>query len=263
MLAQESADRKVLYLVNQYGNKLLKLLVKSEPSSHLDKKYAQLKLIPYGIKRATVWQDIPSDPKLVTLHDGVDLTYYGGQKGDQTPKVHIKAISGYSTLIDDSLSLPIDVDVPIPLFSLDAGYANQRMLRNPVTKSSHVVFAGSAQAVRFDMCLASASKDMSAFINSMYFFNLFWTQDYLATAKNLPLTGGLIIAPITFYRMGQCQIVVRRSLSNHHGRPRLQFYNNKNYYDKLMNRRTAWLNSQGSLTWSTMAQDGVRLRAEQ
>jgi len=54
MLAQESADRKVLYLVNQYGNKLLKLLVKSEPSSHLDKKYAQLKLIPYGIKRATV-----------------------------------------------------------------------------------------------------------------------------------------------------------------------------------------------------------------
>jgi len=74
MLAQESADRKVLYLVNQYGNKLLKLLVKSEPSSHLDKKYAQLKLIPYGIKRATVWQDIPSDPKLVTLHDGVDLT---------------------------------------------------------------------------------------------------------------------------------------------------------------------------------------------
>ncbi|MDP2770607.1 MAG: hypothetical protein Q8O81_12340 [Giesbergeria sp.] len=105
MLAHGPEDRKVLYLSNQHGHKLLKIAVKSEPGSHQNKLHAQIKGIPYGIKRAIVWHDLPSDPKLVALHDGVDLTYHGGQNNDQTPKVHIKATSGDATLIDDSLSL--------------------------------------------------------------------------------------------------------------------------------------------------------------
>ncbi len=262
MLAQEPADRKALYLTNQHGHKLLKMLVKSEPHSQLDKHHAQIKLIPYGIKRAIVWKDLPTDPQLVTLRDGVDLTYHGDQKADQSPKVHVKASSGYTTLIDEALSLPADVDVPVPLFSFDTGYANQRPLTNAVTQSCHVAPSGHRLAVRFDLYLASASMDMQAFFDSMYFFNLFWTQEYLAAAQNSPLTSGLIIAPITFYPMGEYQMVVRRSLAKHHGRPQLQFYSNKNYYAKLMNRPTAWHDAQGKLVWSTMAQDDARLRAE-
>ena len=136
MLAQGPEDRKVLYLTNQLGHKLLKIVVKSEPGSHHNKQHAQIKLIPYGIKHAIVWQDQPSDPKLVALHDGVDLTYRGGKDNDQTTKVHIKATAGYATLIDDSLNLPADVEMPVPLFSFDTGYDNQRPLANHVTKKA-------------------------------------------------------------------------------------------------------------------------------
>ena len=263
MLAHETVNRRTLYLVSQSGQKLLKVLVKSEADTNLDKPHAQIKLIPYGIKRATVWQDKPSDPQLAILRDGVDLTYHGGRKTDQAPKVHIKATTGYTTLIDDSLTLPADADLPVPLFSLESGYANQRALTNPVTKSGHVIPAGDHLSVRFDLYLAGASIDMTTFVNSIYFFNMFWTQDYLIAAKKSPLTSGQIIAPITFCRMGHYQVAIRRSLSNYNGRPHLQFYNNKNYYAKLMNRRIAALNTDGTLNWSTMAQEDARLRVEQ
>ena len=52
---------------------------------------------------------------------------------------------------------------------------------------------------------------------------------------------------------------MRRSLSRHHGRPYLQFYNNAGYYDKIMNRPTAWMGADGELQWSTMAQDEAAL----
>lgn len=263
MLATEAEHRKSLYLTNQHGQKLLKLSVKSEVQKVQGKQHAQLKVITYGINRAWLWQDRPSDPEIVILHDGVELTYHGGQNGDKAPKVHIKVTTGrYTTLIEDSLSLPFDIEHPVPLFSFDTGYANQRGVTSPVTKAAHVMAAGSSEPVRFDFYLAGAGIDMQAFVNSMYFFNLFWTQDYLMAAKNHPLTSGLIIAPITFFHMGQYQLAVRRSISTHTGRPRLHFYSNKNYYEKLMNRRTATRNADGTLDWSTMRAEDARLRGE-
>lgn len=59
--------------------------------------------------------------------------------------------------------------------------------------------------------------------------------------------------------MGVYTLLVRRSLSRHHGRPYLQFYNNAGYYDKIMNRPTAWMGADGELQWSTMAQDEAAL----
>ena len=263
MLAIEAENRKALYLTNLQGQKLLKISVNSEARKHQGTQHAQLKIITYGINRAWLWRDRPSDPNIARLHDGVGLTYHGGSSGDMKPKVHLKVTTGrYATLIDDSLHLPHDTEHPVPLFSLETGYANRREVTQPVTKSAHVMDAGSSEPVRFDFYLAGADIDMHAFVNSMYFFNLFWTQDYLLTAKNLPLTSGLIIAPINFFRMGQYQLVVRRSVSSHVGRPRLHFYNNKNYYEKLMNRSTATTSSNGSLTWSTMREEDARLREE-
>ncbi len=264
MLATEVENRKALYLTNLHGQKLLKISVKSEAHKHQGTQHAQIKVITYGIDRAWLWRDRPSDPDIARLHDGVELTYHGGASGDMTPKVHIKVTTGrYTTLIDDSLHLPHNTEHPVPLFSLETGYANRREVTNRVNKAAHVMDAGSSEPVRFDFYLAGADIDMHAFVNSMYFFNFFWTQDYLLMAKNLPLTSGLIIAPITFFRMGQYQLAVRRSVSSHAGRPRLHFYNNKNYYEKLMNRRTATPNADGSLTWSTMREEDARLRDEE
>lgn len=263
MLATEIANRKTLYLTNSHGQKLLKISVKSEAQKHQDTQQAQLKIVTYGINRAWLWRDRPSDPEIVSLHDGVELTYHGGQNGDKTPKVHIKVMTGrYITLIEDSLHLPHDTEHPVPLFSLETGYANQRGVTNPVTKAAHVMSAGSFEPVRFDFYLAGGEIDKQAFVNSMYFFNVFWTQDYLLAVKNHPLTSGRIIAPITFFPMGHYKIVVRRSISSYAGRPRLHFYNNKNYYEKLMNRRIAMLNADGTLDWSTMREEDMRLRSE-
>ena len=127
-------------------------------------------------------------------------------------------------------------------------------------KKCHCLSAGSEDPVRFDVYVSSADIDIPAFVDSMYFFNLFWTQDYLIATKDHPLTSGLIIAPIIFFRMGDYLVMVRRSLSKYCGRPRLQFYSNKNYYEKLMNRRTARPNPDGTLAWSTLAEDETRLR---
>ncbi|MDD3883599.1 MAG: hypothetical protein PHW66_01575 [Gallionella sp.] len=262
MLAHEPENRRVLYLTNQYGQKLLKIVVKSETQKFLDTKHAQIKIITYGIKRAWVWRDQPSDPQIAILRDGVNLTYHGGQKNGQNPKVHIKATTGYINLIDDSLQLPSDTYHPVPLFSLETGYANQWALTNPVTKSGHIISTGDCQSVRFDLYLVGSEMDLGAFFNSMYFLTLVGTHDYLVAAKNCPLTSGLIIAPITFCHMGNYQVLIRRSVSNQNGRPRLHFYNNKNYYAKLMNRPTATKNDDGTLNWSTMAQEDERLLAE-
>lgn len=255
-------DRRLLYLTNVNGQKLLKIVVKSESGSEFSGQYAQIKIVPYGIKRALVWRDLPSDPLHPILHDDVTLTYHGGKGAGQAPKVHVKATTGYRTLIDDSLELPSNLDVPVPVFSLETGFANQRGLVDPVTKKCHFLASGSQEPVRFDVYVASAGMDIAVFHDSMYFFNLFWTQDYLIASKDHPLTSGLIIAPIMFFRMGDYLVVVRRSVSKYNGRPRLQFCSNKNYYSKLMNRRTATPNPDGSLTWSTMAQDEARLRGK-
>ncbi len=263
LLSTEALNRKSLYLTNQQGQKLLKVLVKDEAQKRQNTQHAQLKVITYGINRAWLWRDRPSDPEIAILHDGVELTYHGVQNEDMTPKVHIKAMTGqYTTLIEDSLHLPHDTEHPVPLFSLETGYANQREVTNPVTKVAHVMSAGSFEPVRFDFYLASGAIDMQAFINSMYFFSMFWTQDYLLAVKNHPLTSERIIAPITFFPMGKYQIAVRRSFSSHLARARLHFYSNKNYYEKLMNRRTATIAIDGTLNWSTMKEEEMRLRSD-
>ncbi len=172
MLETEAEHRKSLYLTNQHGQKLLKLSVKSEAQKVQGTQHAQLKVITYGINRAWLWQDRPSDPKIVILHDRVELTYHGGQNGDKAPKVHIKVTTGrYITLIEDSLSLPHDIEHPVPLFSLETGYANQWGVISPVTKAAHVMATGSSKPVRFDFYLAGAAIDMQAFLNSMYLYS--------------------------------------------------------------------------------------------
>lgn len=189
------------------------------------------------------------------LRDGFELTYHGGQLADKPPKVHLKATSGYTTLINESLSLPNEIPHSVPLFSFETGFANQLPLTNPVTKSAHVVSAANLNPACFDLYLASARLDMHVFVNSMYFFNLFWTPDYLIATKSCPLSSGQIIAPIFFCRMGEFQVTVRRSVSAYNGRSRLHFYNNKNYYAKFMSRRTATRDPDGAITWSTMVRD--------
>lgn len=261
MIEQRPESRKRLYVVNQHGRKLLQLVVKDEQTQSADVRYAQIKLIPYSTRRARVYQDKPSDPSIEVIRNGVELTYHGASTGDRAPKVHLKACTGYKTLVDNSLTLPSDTLHPVPLFTLEPGHdaGKPKTEDDLISKSAHVANAGHNQPVRFDLYLAGVGFDVDAFVNSVYFFNLFSPLDYLIRAQNCPLNTDQIVAPMTLYPMGVYTLLVRRSLSHHHGRPYLQFYNNAGYYGKVMNRRTAWLGADGKMQWSTMAQDEAAL----
>ncbi len=133
MLEQLETNRNGLYLTNQHGQKLLKLVLGNEGNDANQFAHAQIKVVPYGVKRAWVWRDLPSDPHIVTLRDGFELMYRGEQLSYKVSKVHLKATSGYTTLINESLSLPNDIPHPVPVFSFEIGFANQLPLANPVT----------------------------------------------------------------------------------------------------------------------------------
>jgi len=259
MIEAVSVMRSRLYLVNQHRRKLVQLVLKNESGIGKGTQHAQIKLIPYGTRRARIYRDQPNDPSIEVLHSGVELTYHGGAKDNQAPKIHLKAATGYKTLVDCSLNLSCDTSHPVPLFTFEPGHDFNKLKADEITKSAHIAEAGHTQPVRFDLYLAGRSFDVAAFVNSVYFFNLFWTPDYLIRAQHCPLGSGLIVAPVMIYQMGAYAILVRRSLSRHHGRPYLQFYNNASYYEKLMHRRTAWVDANGQTCWSTMAKEEERL----
>lgn len=262
MLQVSEEVRKSFYLTNYNDEKLLKIIIKNEPHHKVEGTHAQIKIIAHGIKRAHIWKDEPSDPDIEVISDGVELTYHGSKLGSALPKVHMKARSGYKTLIDDSLGLPIGTDMPVPLFSMECGYKNSGKWGGLVTKRAHVASTGNPGNVRVDFYFCSGEMDVGAFYHSMYFFSMFSTQDYLLSKKNNPFDSGLIIAPILFFRVGGYMLILRRSLSSYQGRPYLSFYSNKKYYQKFSNRPVAYRSADGSLDWSTMGVEDERLRRE-
>ena len=275
MLTGDDSDHQALFLTNFHGEKLLKLVVKNEVAARPhtpatgtngcdQDQYAQIKIVRYHVNHAVIWNDRPDDPQRIRLRRNVELTYHGSANSDRTSKVHIKAANRYVTLIDDTLTLPRDAEIPLPLFSFETGHANGYTAKYPVTKKScHKLSSGHPGPVRFDISITSADADMQAFFTSMYGMSLLWNQDYLIAQKNLPITSGRAIAPIWLFRMRGYRLMVRRSLSNHQTLPYLQFHNNKHFYEKLMSRKTAIIDASGNAHWSTMAEEDARIKQTQ
>ncbi len=260
---EDSKDR--LYVLNQHRKKLLQLVVKDEPSSNKLLSFAQTKIIPYGIDLAKVYRDRPDDPNLVPINSDLELTYHGGPKGDQAPKIHMKAVAAsrnrYRTLVDCSLSLNSDLPRLAPICSVFAGYNYDKPMTDKVAKKSHVFKADSIYPVRFDIYLSGLNFDHHAFMSSMYSFNMFFSLDYLIRKEGGPLCGLPMVQPITGFAMKGYYLWVRCSKSSHQGKPFIQFYNNAVYYDKFMNRRTAWIDKEGRTHWSTMLDEEDRITA--
>lgn len=126
-------------------------------------------------------------------------------------------------------------------------------------KNAHIISTDYDAPVRVDLYLAGKDFNLKSFVNSFYFFSLFSNQDYLKAGDNMPFGGGLIIPSIEILPMGEYKLLVRRSISGHTGRSKLNFYNNQSYYEKMMNRPVASRNEDGSLEWSTMAKEDARL----
>lgn len=253
-------SKSAVYIVNQHGIKLLKIAVKNEPKQLGTANYAQLKIIHYGFKKAWLWRDQPDDPKAVTLRDDVELTYHGSQTDEKTAKIHLKGRSGYQTLLDNILELPQDLEQPTPLFGFESGYAFDKTPGETRVRSGHVVKPDHIGPIRYEFYLMSNKADVSQFVNSTYFINMFFSLDFMSKAQHGVLQGGQVIAPIRFLPIRDYWLIIRRSTSGYKGEPRLIFYNNFDYKNMWLNRKTAYPNADGTLTWSTMQKDEARLR---
>lgn len=226
VLQRVEENRNAVYITNQFGKKLLKLSIRGENrSSAEDIGSAQIKIIRYGLKKACVWRDEPNDPKII------------------------------------SLSLPKDMHHPVPLFALETGYSNQIKNEEQHRKKAHYVATEHSGPVRFDFYLAAKGFSYEKFVMSAYFFNMFSTIDYLSKAQSGVFNSGQIIGPILFLPVRDFVLVARRSVSNYNGQPMLHFYQNRDYYSKLMDRPTAYQNADGTYTWSTLREDEERINA--
>ena len=258
---EDSKDR--LYVLNQHRKKLLQLVVKNEPSSSNVLSFAQVKIVPYGIDRAKVYRDQPNDPNLVHINCDLELTYHGGSKGDQAPKIHMKVFAAlknrYRTLVDCSLSMNSEIPRLAPICSLFAGYDYDKPMTDKVAKKSHVFKVDSIFPVRFDIYLSGLNFDHHVFMRSIYSFNMFFSLDYLIRKEGGPLRGLPMVQSITGFAMKGYYLWVRCSKSSYKGKPFLQLYNNASYYDKFMNRRTAWIDKEGRTQWSTMPEEEDRI----
>jgi hypothetical protein len=199
----------------------------------------------------------------LTGHYWLELTYHGGSKNDHTPKIHLKiaALSKnrYRTLVDCSLCLDSAIPRLAPVCSFFSGYEFDRPMTDKISKKSHVFQVDSTRPIRFDFYLSGKDFDHHAYINSMYSMNMFFSLDYLIAKENSPLHGLPIVQPITGFAMKDYYLWVRCSRSTHEGKSFLQFYNNADYYEKIMNRRTAGIDQNGRTRWSTMLDEERRI----
>ena len=252
--SEDAKDR--LYIVNRHRKKLLQFIVKDEPYAHKQVTFAQIKIIPYAVERAKVYNDQLNDPSLFRIYSELELTYHGGPKEDETPKIHLKiaAVSKhrYRTLVDCSLCLDSSIPRLAPICSFFPGYEFDRPLTDKISKKSHIFQVDSNLPIRFDFYLSGRNFDHHACINSMYSMNMFFSLDYLIAKENRPLQGLPIVQPIAGFAMKDYYLWVRCSRSTHGGKPFIQFYNNADYYEKIMNRRIALIDKNGRTRLSTM-----------
>jgi hypothetical protein len=251
---ENAKDR--LYIVNRHHKKLLQFIVKDEPYANNEVTFAQIKIIPYDVKRAKVYNDHPEDPSLFRIYRELELTYHGGTKDDKRAKIHLKiaALSKnrYKTLVDCSLGLDSSIPYPAPVCSFFPGYEFDRLMTEKISKKSHIFQVNSNYPIRFDFYLSGRNFDIHTYMNSMYSMSMFYSLDYLIAKENSPFQGLPMVQPITGFAMKHYYIWVRCSRSTHVGKPFIQFYNNDDYYEKVMDRRIAYIDKNNLTHWSTM-----------
>jgi len=135
----DAKDR--LYILNRNKKKLLQFVVRNEQHKHDYLTYAQIKMIPYALRKVKVYTDQPNDPKSYRIKD-LELTYHGGANESQKAKIHLKIISSsgnrYKTLVYNSLELDSTLPRLVPLCSLFPGYEFDNPKTGKTKKNSHL-----------------------------------------------------------------------------------------------------------------------------
>lgn len=252
-----------LYIFNAHGKKLLKLILSDQKSGDKVPRNAQIKIIHYGLRKAVVWEDTPTDPKVIRMSglNGFEFTYHGPGADGQLPKVHvIKTSRGrkhYKDVLNSVLPLDHDLQRLVPLFSIRPGYDVDTQRQDKVNNKSHCFQCLHAEPTQIDLYLSSADIDPEGIINSHYGTALFFTFDHLSKQKRGVLIPADMLMPITGYTMGKYSVWVRCIRSTYRGRPLIELVQNADYYEKFANRKVAWHTVDGQMQWSTIVQEAM------
>ena len=98
---QENINK--IYILNSYGKKIVQLIISEEQNTH-NEKFAQIKIIPYNIKKAL---DTSSLTKKFKRFKNAELTYHGSSDSTKQSKIHLKYLEDkkYKTIVDNSCEL--------------------------------------------------------------------------------------------------------------------------------------------------------------
>jgi len=124
MLDQCPVSRKRLYLVNQHGSKLLQLVVKDEQTRVAAVRHAQLKIIPYGTRRARVYFNWTGSTEKLAVR----------AKSRQSEGVGIRlAVDQQQVGLDVAFTVacPIAAQVVVAVFGIERLVSGQRYENGP------------------------------------------------------------------------------------------------------------------------------------
>ena len=193
---------------------------------------ARIKIIHYGLRKALIWEDRPTDPKTIRLSraKSFEFTYHGPGRDRQEPMVHLvergQNDRHYKDLLESVLSLDADLQQMVPIFSLCPGYDCETVSEENAIKKAHCFQVSEAGPVQIDFYLSSADVKPDSLINSHYGLALFFTFDHLHRKKRGVLIPAQMLMPITGHSMGKYCIWARCIRSEHRGRPFIQFMRN-------------------------------------
>jgi len=254
----ENKDR--IYILNSVGRRLLQLRIKNESGLDSHAAAAQIKLIPYSIRRARVWGDQPDDPKIYSLSNAktYEFTYHGFGDDSKPPKIHlverVEVKNKYKTLVDSTLPLLKSQQRLVPLFSFLPGYLLKFPEGDPVKKRSHRFSINSEHPVQVDFYLTGEGEDPYKYLKTPFGLSLFYQLNYMNRVQRGVLLPAIHVNSVTVYPMRNYKLWVRCILSEHSGRPTLQFYKNNDYYCQFVNREVAWRDNKGNLVRKTLAE---------
>lgn len=236
-----------LYVLNKYGKKIVQLII-NEESNESGEKFAQIKIIPYGIKKVF---DTLSLTQNFKRFENAELTYHGSNDSTKSSKIHLKYLEDkkYHTIVDNACEIKEKENQLIPLFSISAGNLYKNKNLDSIKKKNLIYkLTTNNSAVTLDFYIAGKDFNYEKYMNSIYSFSMFYSMDYLNANKGFPLYQSLIMQPIESFDINGYKLFIRTTKSENIGNPYFIFYSNNNFYDAFLNRDMMYAYEDGSVS---------------
>ena len=236
-----------LYVLNKYGKKIVQLII-NEESNESGEKFAQIKIIPYGIKKVF---DTSSLTQSFKRFENTELTYHGSNDSTKSSKIHLKYLEDkkYHTIVDNACEIKEKENQLIPLFSISAGNLYKDKNVDSIKKKNLIYKLNTNNsAVILDFYIAGKDFNYEKYMNSIYSFSMFYSMDYLNGNKGFPLYQSLIMQPIESFDINGYKLFIRATKSENIGNPYFIFYSNNNFYDAFLNRDMMYAYEDGSVS---------------